>query len=916
MHPRKRNIIVGSTHIPIVVDAKVRPPAFRGLVRRRCCELLTGLDDRRLAIVLAPAGFGKTTMLAQFADIAAASGDPVAWYRAEVTDGQPEVALAHLERAMQVAMPGLPGGWRSVTDAAAALECTARERVLLVLDDVHQLIGSGAEAMLARLLELAPPALRIVMASRQAPQFDLSRLRLVDALVEIGPPDLRFRSWETDQLFRTYYEEPLPHEEVTLLTRGIGGWAAGLQLFHLATRGKPLCTRLDAVRQLRGRSGVARDYLARHVVGELPAPLQRFLIDTSVLISLDGRFCDSFLGTDDSATCLQQLARRQLVERDETDGSYQCHDVLRSHLQILFAEHSGEAALRTTFGRAGSLLERSGRPGDAFVAYVGAGDFDALTRLLGRHGERVEPRARLALDELPAAFVDSEPWLLLAAARRDLANGNLAGADAYYRRAAAGFAEGAAPPSFRQERLALGAWLEPRLNPSSSSWVATLRHATRRNPQRAVDALAEDGAASQLARGVAALLAADDDRASSCLAAARDRADASPTVVIAAKLTLAFTRDADAADVTRHADELATAADALDVPALARLARALPALAGSAEAIGDAEAVRAASDSAGDLWGAALASVLCAAGRRRAGDPRAEATLADAAQRLRDLDADAVAAWALRLSALTPSPAEPPTGLPDDPPCTARVRCFGRLVVTVAGRDLTINSVRPRSRSALRILALHAGEALHWEYLAESLWPARTPAGARRSVQVAISELRQWLRAGQASAAGLEIVRDGHNYRLATGPRTAVDVVDFHALRRDAERARRVGKVAGAIASLRAALDLYDDDPFPEEGQDDWVVEARERYRSLAADVAEQLARLLLESGDAKAAAVAAEWGLRKDRFRDALWQVLVSARDLAGEHAAATRARHGYGSVLSELGLSPSTGALTSSTR
>ena len=70
------------------------------------------------------------------------------------------------------------------------------------------------------------------------------------------------------------------------------------------------------------------------------------------------------------------------------------------------------------FRRAGEVLETGGSPGDAFVAYLGAGDFTELTRVLGRHGERVEPRARLTLDQLPPSFVDSEPWLVLAAARR------------------------------------------------------------------------------------------------------------------------------------------------------------------------------------------------------------------------------------------------------------------------------------------------------------------------------------------------------------------------------------------------------------------------------------------------------------------------------------------------------------------
>ena len=236
------------------------------------------------------------------------------------------------------------------------------------------------------------------------------------------------------------------------------------------------------------------------MVDELPEALRHFLVATSVLGRLDGTMCDSFLGASKSADDLAQLAQRQLVVSDG-DGSYRCHDVLRAHLQDLLAENCGEEALRAMFRRAGEVLETGGSPGDAFVAYLGAGDFTELTRVLGRHGERVEPRARLTLDQLPPSFVDSEPWLVLAAARRDLANGDLDGAASHYRRADAGFVGKLASATCRREHLALSAWLEPRLNPSLSSWVAMLRQATRKSPRRALEALGGETAVTRASPG-------------------------------------------------------------------------------------------------------------------------------------------------------------------------------------------------------------------------------------------------------------------------------------------------------------------------------------------------------------------------------------------------------------------------------
>ena len=250
-------------------------------------------------------------------------------------------------------------------------------------------------------------------------------------------------------------------------------------------------------------------------------------------------------------------------------------------------------------------------------------------------------------------------------------------------------------------------------------------------------------------------------------------------------------------------------------------------------------------------------------------------------------------------------------------PDTVHIRCFGPLSVRVGDDELAFTAVRPRARSALRLLALHAGEPLHWEYLAEALWHTRSPETARRSLQVAISELRRFLHTSRAAAAGIVIARDGESYRMELGASTTVDVVSFHARLAEAELEFRSERFARAIVALQHALDLYTDELFPEEGQVDWAVHARDRYRMLVTDAAERLARLRLDASDPKGAAAAAEWALQWDRFRDELWRLLVTGRVAAGEHAAATRARHAYEAVLAELGVSvpPAPELLTTST-
>jgi DNA-binding SARP family transcriptional activator len=234
------------------------------------------------------------------------------------------------------------------------------------------------------------------------------------------------------------------------------------------------------------------------------------------------------------------------------------------------------------------------------------------------------------------------------------------------------------------------------------------------------------------------------------------------------------------------------------------------------------------------------------------------------------------------------------------------MRCFGPLAVTVGGEPLDLSAVRPRARSTFRLLALYAGLPVHREYLVDALWPDRSLADSTRSVQVTISALRRLLRTSGAEAAGFAIVRDSDTYCLDVARDVDVDVVRFRAALDEADAQRRAGNDEQAVADLRSALDLYADDPLPEEGPNDWVVHERDRYRRRAADAAQLLAELHLEAGDGAAAVVAAERGLRRDRYRDALWHLLIAGHELAGERAAASQARKAYDGVLLELGVEP----------
>src|SRR6202011_4492662 len=190
-----------------------------------------------------------------------------------------------------------------------ALDAWTGPPAALVIDDLHALAATPAEAAIERLITYLPPWLHVITGARRPPEFNLSRLRVSNHLFEIGPDDLRFRSWEVEELFRHHYREPLPPEELAELARRTDGWAAGLQLFHLATRGKPASERRRVLASLSSRLRDVREYLTRNVLEGLDEELRVFLIRTSVLGRLSGPWCDELLGRDDSNRLLAEIER-------------------------------------------------------------------------------------------------------------------------------------------------------------------------------------------------------------------------------------------------------------------------------------------------------------------------------------------------------------------------------------------------------------------------------------------------------------------------------------------------------------------------------------------------------------------------------------------------------------------------------
>jgi DNA-binding SARP family transcriptional activator len=604
----------------VVLRAQLTAPRCHGLIRARLLAQLDGIWPRRLGMVIAPAGSGKTTLLGQYA---ARRRVPAAWFRADAADGDADRLVRHLRSALGMALGLRLDGAGGLDDLIAALDAWPGERALLVVDDLHHLDRTPAGAVVSRLARLAPPSVRVLGASRTPPaDLELPRLRLTDELCELTADDLRFRPWEVEQLYREVYDEPLPPPVVDELTARTGGWIAGLRLVRLS---EPPGVAAPRRAVLAGQSRLIGAYLAGTVLADLPERLRWFVRDTCVLGLLTGPLCDRLLGTADSAALLDELERRQICRADPAGGRRYL-PLLQAHLERELFERQGSAGAARAYAAAAGLLEEAGAYPDAVRGYARGSDWGAVRRLLHRHGERIAHGTSRWEDVLPAPLLDGDPWLLLAAARRRAAAGQLDLAADLYARAGSAFGPGAARHRCEVERAAVSVW-SPGAVADGTAWYDRLRAATRGDPLASARAAVGSAAgepvpASLFAAGLGALLAGHVAEAGQRLRSLQVLDAVDPVLLVATRLALAFIRVcSDPGAVHPALDGVALDADVAGLPWLARVARCLPALTGRPGAGAEATAIRAECERDGDTWGALLAAALTALGALTAPPP-------------------------------------------------------------------------------------------------------------------------------------------------------------------------------------------------------------------------------------------------------------------------------------------------------
>jgi len=302
-------LLATKLHVP-------RPqPGF--VLRPRLVQALGDGLARGRVLVCAPAGFGKTALLA---DWAGGGGRPVAWLGLDDGDSDPARFWRYAVAALDRARPGLAGRVGPLPSRSSGALVTALinelaadpgpDELLLLLDDYHLIDSGPVHESVAFLLENLPPGLRVVVSGRADPPLPLARLRARGQLAELRAADLRFTPEEAAMLLGEAAGPGLPGTAVAALVARTEGWAAGLQLAGLSLRGHA-----DAAGFAAAFSGSHRfvlDYLADEVLDGQTGPVRAFLLETSVLERLSGELCDAVTGRAGSQAMLQDIERAGL----------------------------------------------------------------------------------------------------------------------------------------------------------------------------------------------------------------------------------------------------------------------------------------------------------------------------------------------------------------------------------------------------------------------------------------------------------------------------------------------------------------------------------------------------------------------------------------------------------------------------
>ncbi len=411
------------------------PPLRPNVVSRpRLIERLNEGLHRRLTLIAAPAGFGKTTLVSAWV---AGCDLPVAWLSLDSGENDPTLFLTYLVAALQTLAATIGEGVLGMLQSpqppppAAILTAllneitTLSDHFVLVLDDYHVIDAKPVDQALTFLVEHLPPQMHLVIATREDPQVPLARLRARSHLTELRAADLRFAASETSAFLSQVMGLSLSEQDIAALENRTEGWIAGLQLAALSMQGHQDVS--GFIQAFAGDHRYIVDYLVAEVLQRQPEPVRSFLLQTSILDRLNGPLCDAVTGQEEGNARLEALERGNffVVPLDDKRHWYRYHHLFAEVLSAqLLAEQPAQVA--PLHRRASAWYEQYDSTSEAIRHALAARDFERVANLV----EMAVPAMRRSRQEatvlgwlraLPDELVRARPvlsvhyaWALLA----------------------------------------------------------------------------------------------------------------------------------------------------------------------------------------------------------------------------------------------------------------------------------------------------------------------------------------------------------------------------------------------------------------------------------------------------------------------------------------------------------------------
>jgi LuxR family maltose regulon positive regulatory protein len=433
-----------------LLETKLYLPKLRRslVVRPRLHEYLSQGAESKLTLISAPAGFGKTTVVADWLAAVPAGGPSAAWLSLDPGDNQPASFWTYVIAALQTVAPEVGAAALSLLQAprpppietvlAPLLnELSAGSNdIVLVLDDYHVVDAPDVQGGMAFLLEHLPPQLHVVIASRADPALPLARLRARGELAEIRAADLRFTPDEAAAYLEAMGLD-LGASDVAALEARTEGWIAALQLAALSMQGRD-----DISGFIEGFAGDDRyivDYLVEEVLQRQPEQVRSFLLQTSILTRLSGLLCDAVTGQGGGKALLEALDRGNLflVPLDDRRQWYRYHQLFADVLRARLLDEQPDR-VPDLHRRASEWYEHNGEPSEAIRHAMTAEDFERAADLVelaipAMRQARQEATARRWLEALPDELIRVRPVLSVGYAGALLVSGQLEGVEARLR---------------------------------------------------------------------------------------------------------------------------------------------------------------------------------------------------------------------------------------------------------------------------------------------------------------------------------------------------------------------------------------------------------------------------------------------------------------------------------------------------